>query len=85
MNNYAILVVMLYSGIGGPKDLPFGTLPTVLHKGSCYIKGMLYKGYTTVVLLGASTPPGRPYRGTSLIRNTPPVGPCNSRMPRDLW
>ena len=28
--------------------LPFGTLPAVLHQGSCYIKGMLYKGYTTV-------------------------------------
>ena len=24
------------------------------------------------------------YRGTSLMRNTPPVGPCSSRMPRDL-
>ena len=28
--------------------LPFGTLPPVLNKGSCYIKGMLYKGDTTV-------------------------------------
>jgi hypothetical protein len=28
--------------------LPCGTLPAVLHWGSCYIKGMLYKGYTTV-------------------------------------
>jgi len=27
----------------------------------------------------------RGYRGTSLIRNTPPVGPCSSPMPRDLW
>ena len=27
---------------------PFETLPAVLHYGSCYIKGMLYKGYTTV-------------------------------------
>ena len=25
------------------------------------------------------------YRGTPLIRNTPPVGPCSSPMPRDLW
>jgi len=25
------------------------------------------------------------YRGTSLIRNTPPAGPCSSPMPRDLW
>ena len=25
------------------------------------------------------------YRGTSLIRNTPPVGPYSSPMPRDLW
>jgi len=24
-------------------------------------------------------------RGTSLIRNTPPVGPYSSPMPRDLW
>jgi len=24
-------------------------------------------------------------RGTSLIRNTPPVGPFSSPMPRDLW
>ena len=29
--------------------------------------------------------PWRPYRGTSLIRNTPPVGTYNSPMPRDLW
>ena len=29
--------------------LPFGTMPAVLHWGSCYIKGMLYKGYTTVL------------------------------------
>jgi len=25
------------------------------------------------------------YRGTSLIRNTPPVGPYSSPMSRDLW
>jgi hypothetical protein len=25
------------------------------------------------------------YRGTLLIRNTPPVGPYSSPMPRDLW
>jgi len=25
------------------------------------------------------------YRGTSLIRNTPPIGPYSSPMPRDLW
>ena len=25
------------------------------------------------------------FRGTSLIRNTPPVGPYSSLMPRDLW
>jgi len=25
------------------------------------------------------------YRGTSLIRNTPPVGPYSSPMPRDRW
>ena len=25
------------------------------------------------------------YRGTSLIRNTPTVGPYSSPMPRDLW
>jgi len=25
------------------------------------------------------------YRGTSLIRNTSPVGPCSSPIPRDLW
>ena len=25
------------------------------------------------------------YRGTSLIRNTPPVGPYSSPMRRDLW
>ena len=25
------------------------------------------------------------YRGTSLIRDTPPVGPCSSPVPRDLW
>ena len=24
-------------------------------------------------------------RGTSLIRITPPAGPCSSPMPRDLW
>ena len=24
------------------------------------------------------------YRGTSLARNSPPVGPCSSPMPRDL-
>ena len=28
--------------------MPFGTLPAVLHWGSCYIKRMLYKGDTTV-------------------------------------
>ena len=28
--------------------LPFGTLPAVQHYGWCYIKAMLYKGYTTV-------------------------------------
>ena len=33
--------------------LPFGTLPAVLHWGSCYITGMLYKGYTTVALCGS--------------------------------
>ena len=27
----------------------------------------------------------RAYRGTSLIRNTSPVGPYGSPMPRDLW
>ena len=27
----------------------------------------------------------RYYRGTSLMRSTPPVGPCRSLMPRDLW
>ena len=26
-----------------------------------------------------------PYRGTSLIRNTPPAGPCSSPMPVNLW
>jgi len=31
--------------------LPFGTLLAVLHKGACYIKGMLYKGYTTVATI----------------------------------
>jgi hypothetical protein len=25
------------------------------------------------------------YRGSSLIRNTPPVGPYSSPMPRELW
>ena len=25
------------------------------------------------------------YRDTSLIRNTPPVGPYSSPMPRELW
>ena len=25
------------------------------------------------------------YRGTSLIRNTSPVGPYSSPLPRDLW
>ena len=25
------------------------------------------------------------YRGTSLIRNTPPAGPYSSPKPRDLW
>ena len=25
------------------------------------------------------------YRGTSLIRTPPPVGPCSSPMPRALW
>ena len=25
------------------------------------------------------------YKGTSLIRNTPPVGPYDTPMPRDLW
>ena len=25
------------------------------------------------------------HRGTSLIRNNPPVGPYSSPMPRDLW
>ena len=25
------------------------------------------------------------YMGTSLIRNTPPVGPYSSPMPRDVW
>ena len=25
------------------------------------------------------------YRGTSLIRTPPPVGPYSSPMPRDLW
>ena len=39
---------MLYKGIGGPKDFALWTLPAVLHKGSCYIKAMLYKAYTTV-------------------------------------
>jgi len=31
------------------------------------------------------TPTPNPYRGTSLIRNTPPVGPYSSPMPRNLW
>ena len=25
------------------------------------------------------------YRVTSLIRNSAPLGPCSSPMPRDLW
>ena len=28
---------------------------------------------------------GLKYRGASLIRNTNPVGPCSSPMPRKLW
>jgi len=27
----------------------------------------------------------RPYRGTSLIRDTPPVGPYRKPVPRGLW
>ena len=27
----------------------------------------------------------RPYRGTSLIRNSPPLGPHSRTMPRLLW
>jgi len=29
--------------------LPFETMPAVLHQGSCYVKAMLYKDYTTVI------------------------------------
>jgi len=32
---------------------------------------------------GARSPCG--YRGTSLIRPPPPVGPCSRPMPRDIW
>ena len=28
---------------------------------------------------------GGVYRGTSLIRNSPPLGPCSRPMPRALW
>ena len=35
--------------------LPFGTLPAVLHLVSCYIEGMLYKGYPTVRTFLASS------------------------------
>ena len=52
-------------------------------------------GMTLEPLLGSTAINTRPsasfvvtafsYRGTSLIRNTPSVGPSNSRMPRDLW
>jgi hypothetical protein len=27
----------------------------------------------------------QPYRGTSLIRKRPPLGPCSRHMPRALW
>ena len=45
---------MLHSGLCYTRALvalrilAFGTLPAVLHKGSCYIEGMLYKGYPTL-------------------------------------
>ena len=32
-----------------------------------------------------SVPDVEPYRGTSLIRNAPLVGPYSSPLPRDLW
>ena len=38
-----------------------------------------------LALLRLACPSSNPYRGTSLIRSTPPVGPYSSHMPRDLW
>ena len=38
-----------------------------------------------VQLLSRSMYAREAYRGTVLIRNTPPVGPYSSPLPRDLW
>jgi hypothetical protein len=34
---------------------------------------------------GSSHPRTRPYRGTLLMRNRPPLGPYSGEMPRALW
>ena len=34
---------------------------------------------------GADALDAQPYRGTSLIRTSPPLGPCRRTKPRALW
>ena len=45
-----------------------------------------YRFSLALVREGATgSPSGALYRGTSLVRNTHPVGPYSSPLPRDLW
>ena len=53
--------------------------------GSAYCKHAPIRERATLCVTSAARVHTVEYRGTSLIRNTPPVGPYSSTMPRDIW
>ena len=47
---------------------------------------ILYRGISNFRVRCPPGPPSGPrYRGTSLIRNQPPLGPYRESMPRAIW
>ena len=81
-------------GENGEKDLCLreGAVSLYLHSGRDCVKPLrssytgLYPQSLSLTLWIMHDPfaTSRGYRGTSLIRNTHPVGPCSNPMPRDL-
>ena len=68
-----------------------GIIVWELTKGTIHLPlGWPLKPETARLLVLAPGPKSEParvtcYRGTSLIRTPPPVGPCSGPMPGDLW
>ena len=71
-------VYSLYPRSVAPADLPAGLIHTQSH-GRCSPSSHPAVSWRNKGRVR------RAYRGTSLIRTTPPVGPYGSPMPRDLW